>query len=487
MRTAYFFALLITCHLARTQSVESRILQVEQGLTMPAITPFGEETKTSSMSDRLKAYRVHGASVAVIHQGKLDWSKAYGITDAANPQKVTTGTLFQCASIGKAITALAALKLVEAGKISLDESVNNKLKRWQIPENEYTKSQPVTLRHLLSHSAGLTDGYGFSGYTPASEIPSLLQILNNEPPSNAKKPIVVNRLPGTVEQYSGGGYLIVQLLIEDLSGQSFTDFVQQQLFTPLGLTRTTYDFQPDKHQASVIARGHRTNGKVYRKKKYHLYPEHAAAGPWTTAEDLAKLVIAIQKAVTPPDDSLLAQDLVLEFISPQMNLRGLGVNLRGIEKPQAFWHSGQNLGYTGLLYGLTQSGDGAVILLNSEGGEMLLQEFISSVASVYDWPVMKSYQAMEISENEARALTGIYESADQSKKVFIEEEKGALVVKTANTKKSVELLKIDKNHYTFQSAQDYYKLSFRYKGTKVISLLYAESIGKLVELKRVEK
>lgn len=481
MKTAYFFALLITCQLVWAQTVESRTLQVEQGLTMPAVTPFGTETKTNSISDRLKTYRVHGASVAVIHEGRLDWSKAYGITDAANPQKVTTGTLFQCASIGKVITALAVLKLVEAGKINLDESVNNKLKRWQISENEYTKSQPVTLRHLLSHSAGLTDEYGFSGYAPGSEIPSLLQILNNEHPSNTKKPIMVNRLPGTVEQYSGGGYLIVQLLIEDISGQSFTDFVQQQLFNPLGLAHTTYDFQPDR----PIARGHRTNGKVYKKKKYHLYPEHAAAGPWTTAEDLAKLVIAIQKALNHPGDSLLAQDLISEFISPKMNLRGLGVNLRGIEKTQAFWHSGQNLGYTGLLYGLTQSGDGAVILLNSEGGEMLLQEFISSVASTYNWPMMNSYQAMEISGSEMRALTGTYESTDRSKKVFIEEEKGTLVVKTTDTKRGTELLKIDENHYTFQSAQDYYKLSFRYKDTNVISLLYAESIGKLVELKKV--
>lgn len=484
MRTAYFFALLIISHLAWAQTVESRILEVEQGLTLPAVIPLGRELKTGSMSDRLKTYRVHGASVAVIHEGRLDWSKAYGITDAANPQKVTTGTLFQCASIGKVITALAALKLVEAGKISLDESVNNKLKRWQIPENQYAKSEPVTLRHLLSHSAGLTDEYGFLGYAPDREIPSLLQILNNAPPSNAKKPIVVNRPPGTVEQYSGGGYLIVQLLIEDLSGQNFTDFVQEQLFTPLGLVQTTYDFEPDRDQASTIARGHRTNGKVYKKKKYHLYPEQAAAGPWTTAEDLAKLVIAIQKAISHSDDSLLPQDLILEFISPQMNLRGLGVNLRGIEKTQAFWHSGQNLGYTGLLYGLTQGGNGAVILLNSEGGEMLLQEFISSVASVYDWPVMKSYQAIEIPQSEMHTLTGAYESTDQSIKLSIEEEKGSLVVKTINTKQGTELLKINTNHYTFQNAQDYYKLSFQYKDTRAISLLYTESIGKSVELKK---
>ncbi|MCE7993926.1 MAG: beta-lactamase family protein [Roseivirga sp.] len=486
MRTAYCFALLIISHLTWAQTVESRILQVEQGLTMPGITPFGQETKTGNTLDRLKAYRVHGASVAVIHQGKLDWSKAYGITDAANPEKVTTETLFQCASIGKVITALAALKLVEKGKISLDESVNNKLKRWQIPENEYTKSQPVTLRHLLSHSAGFTDEYGFLGYIPDEAPPSLLQILKDEPPSNAKKPLVVSRLPGTMEQYSGGGYLIVQLLIEDLSELSFTEFVQQQLFNPLGLSHTTYDFQPDRYQVSPVARGHRSNGKVYKKKKYHLYPEHAAAGPWTTAEDLAKLVIAIQKALNQSDNSLLAEDLILEFISPQMNLRGLGANLRGIEKTQAYWHSGQNLGYTGLLYGLTSSGDGAVILLNSEGGEMLLQEFISSVASVYNWPVMNSYQAMEILQSEMRQLTGTYESADRSKKLAIEEEKGALVVKTINTKQGAELFKIAENHYTFQNAQDYFKLSFQYKDTKVISLLYEESIGKLVELKKLE-
>ncbi|MEM6516616.1 MAG: serine hydrolase domain-containing protein [Bacteroidota bacterium] len=486
MNKILLLLLTISTNLAFSQPTEKRIQNVENGLMLPTILTQKNEAGHKNILQKLKEHKVNGISVAVIHNGKLDWTKAYGVANADTKEPVTTNTLFQCASISKIITAIAALKLVENGLLSLDENVNNKLKRWKLKENDNTKAQSVSLRHLLSHSAGLTDEYGFLGYDPKNKIPTLLEILNNERPSNAKKALAVNAVPGEKEMYSGGGYLIVQLLIEDLTEMSFADYVQQQVFEVLQMTNTTYSNQPDISLGRPIATGHRSNGKTYKNKKYHIYPEKAAAGPWTTAEDLAKLVIAIQSAINKQDKAILNQELITEFITPQINQKGLGNNLKGIEKPKAFWHSGQNLGFTGLLYGLIEEGEGAIVLVNSEGGEILIQEFITSVANAYDWPVMKSYDALEISERLKSQLVGSYENSNQQKNFSIEQKNHKLMMKSASSKGSFQLYRIGENRYTFKDAQDYYKLVFKFKNEKVVSLMYNESIGKTIELKKLE-
>lgn len=485
MKASIFVVLLMVCSVCRSQTLETKIANVEDGLTFPMTVPYGKEIIKKSIEQRLKEHKIPGASVAIVNNGKIEWSKAYGVTEEGSSNPVTTETLFQCASIGKVITALAVLKLVEEGKIDLDEDVNNKLQRWKIKENESTATQKVTLRHLLSHSAGLTDDYGFLGYDPKDEIPTLLQILNNDPSANTKKTLDIKTLPGKVERYSGGGYLIIQLLIEDISQSSYADYVQQHVFDPLQMTHSTYDYQPDKHLEASIAAGHRSNGKVLTNKKYNIYPEKGAAGPWTTAEDLAKLIIGIQNALNDEANPILSQALTEELLTAQINNKGLGINLKGIEKPEAFWHAGQNLGYTALFYGLTERGNGAVILLNTDGGERVMQEFITSVAHEYNWPVMKTYQSLEISKELQTQLTGKYINADQSTILSIEQKKESLVVKPSGSKKGYRLYKIGDNRYTFKDAQDYYRLSFNLEKDNA-TLVYAKSIGKMIELKKIE-
>ena len=469
-----------------SQDLETRIQQVENGLTLQAIVPKGKPIPARNILEKLREHKIHGASVAVVHNGKIDWLKTYGVTDAESANAVTTQTLFQSASIGKVITALAALKLVEEGKLELDENVNTKLKSWKLEENENTKVQAVTLRHLLSHSAGLTDNYGFLGYDPKDRVPTLLQILRKDPLANTKKSLAVKRVPGTVEEYSGGGYLIIQLLIEELSGIPFEAYVQQHIFDPLDMTRSTYHYRPDTKPENVIAAGHRSNGKSLKNKKYHIYPEKGAAGPWTTAEDLAKLLMGIQKAYKGKANSILSRELMKEFMTPQINTKGLGVNLKGLDVPKAFWHAGQNLGYTALFYGLTEEEGGAVVLLNSDGGEKLMQAFITSVALAYDWPVMKSYTTMETPPEFQVALTGTYQNSSRSKDLFITQKKGKLIVQSSGARGSFQLYRIGENHYTFKDTQDYYKLSFTFENGKVVSLIYTESIGKTVVLKKTD-
>ncbi len=383
----YFTLLLCLSTITFSYAQNNLIQKVEEGFKPLLIK---DQSPTQNIEQRMQARKVNGLSIAVIDKGELAWAKGYGINDASQPQqKIDTNTLFQCASIGKVITAIAALQLVQAHQIGLDEDVNQKLTSWKIPENNFTAQKKVSLRLLLSHSAGLLDAYGFEGYYPHTALPTLQQILNVEAPANNKKKIVVGKTPGTAEHYSGAGYLITQQLIEDISGLSFSAYVQQNIFKPLGMLHTLYTAYPDSSTNFPIARGHDDEGQIDPQRKYNVYPEYAAAGPWTTPSDLAKLVIEIQKIYHGKNSNLLNQSYVQLMLKPQINAMGLGFHLKGAKEVLGFWHSGNNAGYTGVLFGLTHTGQGAIVLTNSNAGEWLAIDAIRSIASAYNWPIMQ--------------------------------------------------------------------------------------------------
>ena len=179
MRIPFSLFLLLLALMVRGQDVIQHQENVEKGLTFPATLEFGEEFAKASIEERLKAEKIPGASVAIVSEGRIAWTETYGVKEALGSDPVASETLFQCASIGKVITALGVLRLADKGKVDLNEDVNEQLKRWKIKGNGFTDTQKVTPKHLLSHSAGLTDDYGFLGYSPQSEIPSLLQILKH--------------------------------------------------------------------------------------------------------------------------------------------------------------------------------------------------------------------------------------------------------------------------------------------------------------------
>src|SRR5215510_9300519 len=181
--------------------VEERIKHIENGIEPVKIG--NDQPIQLDLPALMKLYNDPALSVAVIDDFKIAWAKAYGTTDSAGKTPVTTKTLFQAGSISKPVAATGMLALVEAGKLSLDEDVNLKLKTWKVPENEFTKEQKVTLRRLMSHTGGLTV-HGFPGYDVYERVPTLVQIFNGEKPANTA-PIRVDVVPGTLERYSGGG------------------------------------------------------------------------------------------------------------------------------------------------------------------------------------------------------------------------------------------------------------------------------------------
>ena len=222
---------------------------------------------------------VPGLSLAIIQDGKIIEARAYGVTDRGITRSVGTTTLFQAGSISKSVAALGALHLVERGKLDLDTDVNAALKSWKLPSSEFTTSKPVTLRGLLSHTAGLTV-HGFPGYDTDSVVPSLVQVLDGAKPANTDA-IRVEAIPGASWNYSGGGYTIMQQMVIDVTGQRFPDFMRQTVLAPLGMTQSSYEQPLPAPLAATTAAGHYQDGRIVR-GRWHLYPEMAAAGLWTT-------------------------------------------------------------------------------------------------------------------------------------------------------------------------------------------------------------
>ena len=208
------------------------------------------------LAERMEHYHVPGVSVAVIHAGRVEWARGYGKRDVESGAPVTAETLFQAASLSKGVAASVAMRLVEQGKLSLDEDVNAKLRSWKVPDNEFTKTEKVTLRRLLSHNAGLTV-HGFPGYAQGAAMPALVQLLDGKPPANTAA-VRVTKAPGSGFSYSGGGYEVMQLLLEDVTGRHFEDLARELILDPLGMKLSAYE-QPlgeerARNAASAISR-----------------------------------------------------------------------------------------------------------------------------------------------------------------------------------------------------------------------------------------
>ncbi len=207
----------------------------------------------------MKEHHITGVSLAIIENGQIGKAHGYGFTDKSRAIPVTTSTLFQAGSVSKPVAALGALRLVEDGRLSLDEDVNRWLKQWKVPKNEYTKDEKVTLRRILSHSAGLTV-HGFPGYTAGASMPTLVEILDGTKPANTAA-IRVDVVPGSTSRYSGGGYTVMQQMMIDVTGKPFPEFMQETVLTPLRMAASTYEQPLPKDKVAAAAMGYYADGK----------------------------------------------------------------------------------------------------------------------------------------------------------------------------------------------------------------------------------
>lgn len=366
---------------ATPSALQARITRVEQGLSTRVVVK-GSPDQKMALTERMAFYQVPGVSIALINRGRIEWTRAYGVADIASQRPATTTTLFQAASISKAVSAMGALRLVEQDKLSLDGDANRQLVSWKIPQNEFTRDKAVSLRMLLNHSAGTTV-HGFKGYALGQELPTLLQVLDGAAPANSE-PVRVDLAPGSAWRYSGGGYSIVQLMMSEASGQPFDQYMKAAVLDPLGMVQSSFVAPLPRTWRDLAATAYDGNGKTVA-GQWHNYPESAAAGLWTTPSDLARVVIEVQQAEADKSGKILSRSMTSTMLTRGLGEYGLGFFVEDLGDRTSFSHSGGSEGFRSQLYGYTRSGQGVVVMTNSDNGAALIDEVLFSVAAEYGW------------------------------------------------------------------------------------------------------
>lgn len=373
-----------------SNDVKAKISQVESNLT--GWVQIGKKQSKWTLAERMKFYHANGVSVTVIKDYKIEWTKSYGWADSAEQRPVTPTTLFQAGSNSKSLNAIGVLKLVQDGKLNLYSDINNYLKTWKFPYDSLSKGKKITIANLLSHTAGLTV-HGFGGYQQGDKIPSLIQILNGKKPANSEA-IRSMYEPSLKYEYSGGGTTILQLIIEDVTGQAYDKYMQEKVLKPLGMEYSSYTQPPSKEKQGLLATGYYNDGKPV-KGKYHIYPEQAAAGLWTTSNDLAKYVIETQLALEGKSQKVLNKEMTMLRLTPYANRSSaLGIFIENKNNVKYFNHGGVDEGFVSQYVGSFEGGNGVVVMTNTYN-TTLYEEIINSIAITYNWknyysPVIKT-------------------------------------------------------------------------------------------------
>lgn len=369
--------------------IEKIITQVEQNLG-GRIQVQGQARKT--LKERMAFYHVNGLSIAVVHNYKLEWARGYGWADSADQRPVTTQTLFQAASISKSLNAVGVLKLAQEGKLNLYTDINTYLSSWKFPYDSLSKGKKITVANLLSHTAGLTI-HGFPGYAKGDSLPTPEQILDGKRPANTGAVRSMYE-PGKKSEYSGGGTTISQVIVMDITHLPYDRYMSEQVLNPLGMTSSFYTQPAPAGKQAILATGYHVNGNVIE-GKYHIYPEEAPAGLWTNPSDLCKYIIETQLAYEGRSVKVLSQEYTRLRLTPYIDsTAALGVFINKIGGISYFQHGGANEGFRSQYYGSLEGGNGVVVMVNSDNGN-IMEEVIASVATAYGWkdyykPVVKT-------------------------------------------------------------------------------------------------
>ncbi len=414
MKKIYFIifsiSLISNCFAQKDNEILSEIIAIENGL-VKNIQIKGDSIQKFNIQERMDFYKVPGVSIAIVENGKIKWTKGYGYANTESGTKVDANTLFQAGSISKPVAALSALKLFENDSLELNKDVNYYLKNWQIPENEFTKTEKVTLEKLLTHTAGMTV-HGFPGYQQTDNFPELIDVLNGN--GNTAK-IVVDTIPGSIWRYSGGGYTVMEKVVEDVSGLSLEDYMSKNILLPIGMKNSTFQQPITKEFQGNISASYDGNGKLI-KGLWHNYPEQAAAGLWTTPSDLALYCIEIQDILKGKKDGVLTKETVERMLTKHQNDWGLGPSLRYEKDSLIFAHGGKNAGFTNDMVAYAYQSNALIVMTNADNGGNLISEIKNAVSEYYNWSIsqLKTIEVIELSETALKQFMGKYEFKEQS-------------------------------------------------------------------------
>ncbi len=400
---------------ARRQQVADHI--------QPRVIFEGEDVR-GGVLDRMAVHHVPALSVAVIKEGKLDWTAAWGALEAGGT-KADCSTLFQGGSLAKPTTLVAALRMKQEGVIAFDEDIEAYLDAYHLPQGQQSVENPVTLRNLFRHTSGITRG-GYMGYSQDAALPTTSQILLGEAPANSRAIQVVEK-PNEHLAYSGGGYTLIEAALQDHLHQPFEQLMQQWLIEPLGMQQASF-VQPVPGATRMrTAKGHSTDGSPVP-GGWNNHPERAAAGLWATPSDLALLLLEMHKA-SRGESSLLDRASMEEMLADPIEGHSYGFRRFGEGDDLFITHYGGTVGYRAGMTINVRTGNGAVYLTNSDGGSELGTEFLNAVSEVYGWTGFKAINVRRITKSveELQALTGVYDFQD-APSVSVVLEQGVLTL-----------------------------------------------------------
>lgn len=380
------------------QAARDRMKQVETCL-LPPVLVKGEARPCSTLQAQMQKLNVTALSIAVIHNGAVDWVAAYG---------ATPDTIFQAGSISKPLAAIGALHLVQEGKLPLDSNIDPLLTSWKIPASTAAPNAVVTLRELLTHTAGFTV-HGFPGYAKGEPVPTLVQVLNGEKPANTPA-IRLETVPGSQWKYSGGGLTVMQQLVVDVTKQPFPTFLHDTVLAPIGMTHSTYQQPLPADLLSKAALPYRADGSPVAGGP-HTYPEMAAAGLWTTPFDLVRYILEVQRSLRGRANHVLSEEMTKKMLEPGKGDWGLGVQIGGSPGNRYFTHGGVNEGYQSIFVGYEHTGEGAAVMTNSDSGMEVAEQVVAAIATAYGWPDFQPAERTQIKLDHAalEKYAGVYE------------------------------------------------------------------------------
>jgi CubicO group peptidase (beta-lactamase class C family) len=278
-----------------------------------------ENHLVQKLRDAADDKRLGSAALVLVHGGQIAAEHGFGVAKAETQAPVKTDqTLYRVASVSKAVTAWGVMKLVEEGKLSLDGPVMPYLKRWRFPGSEAYHDK-VTVRHLLSHTAGLDDGLGYGGFLPGEKVQTLEEslTLTKDSTVGAARPVRVAREPGTAMAYSGGGYTLLQLLIEEVTNRPFADYMKEAVLQPLGMTKASFDLDAitseGRAQQLATSYDHELQPHPHRR-----HTAKAAAALYATPQDMARFAMAY----TANENPVLRPETLKQMLTPQPGTAG---------------------------------------------------------------------------------------------------------------------------------------------------------------------
>ncbi|WP_298764075.1 serine hydrolase [uncultured Polaribacter sp.] len=453
MKKVFFILLvlsnLFSCQQPKENNSESKIedpIILHREHIVNNLTPFyylKNKIQPKRVEDVMQEYKVPGLRIVFVDKGKISWSKNYGYANLKDSIKIDDKTVFTGASLGKPITSVAALNLAEKGILNLDEDVNNKLKGWKVPTNEFTKKEKVTLRRLIGHTSGFNRYYG-SNYMPYEKLPTIEQTLRGEKPS--KHPAVkLISVPGSTYRYSNPGYLILEKLMEDVTNKKFEDIIDELVFKPSGMKNSSFIQPIPKRLLATKATGYSEN---LQPQPYNIITFKAAGGIWTTPDDLAKFTHTLLTDHHKGSHKLVSQKITKEIFNKGGNLKKLGFTLlnwkRDVEDI-AFRHTGQNYGFTSVIFGSVEKEQAIIMMANGVNTQQLFDYIIRATAKEYNWDYFKP-SAYEIYDNKGKDFNEYAGQYDwKNHFVIITNEHKKLFIQIDNQRH--QLIPVDENTF----------------------------------------